>query len=122
MMKGSRKMVCLFALYVFLAASGLILFKLGSQHTTIQMTLFHYSISFSFQMLFGMFCYGCSFLLWMYIVSQMDLTIAMPLSVAFVNLFVVLGSCVFLKEKIALGQGIGIFLIILGVAVMTGKQ
>ena len=74
------------------------------------------------KMFLGIICYGCSFLLWMYIVSKLNLTIAMPLSVAIVNTLVVLESCLILKEKITLTQGIGIFIIIIGVIVMTSSQ
>ena len=72
-------------------------------------------------MIFGMVCYGISFILWMLIVSKSNLTIAMPLSVAIVNTLVIIESCIFLKEKISITQGIGIFLIILGVVIISMK-
>lgn len=115
-------MVFLFILYVLLSSSGLILFKLGTTATNLSITLFSHTIAFSWKMILGMFCYGCSFLLWMYIVSKMDLTIATPLSVALVNTLVLVGSCVILKEKISLLQGIGIFLVMLGVVLITMKK
>ena len=118
-MKGKNKMYILFALYVLLASSGLLLFKLGSTNQNLHITLFSITVSFSWKMLIGMVCYVFSFLLWLYIVSKMNLTIAMPLSVALVNTLVVLESCYFLKEKISLVQGIGIFMIIFGVVLMT---
>ena len=81
------------------------------------------NINFSTKSLIGIFCYGFSFLLWMFIVSKMDLTVAMPLSIALVNTLVVIGSCLFLKEKISLYQGIGIFIVIFGVCFMNwGKK
>ena len=73
-------------------------------------------------MILGLVCYGCSFILWMLIVSKMNLTIAMPLSVAFVNTLVLVESCMFLKEKITLLQGIGIFIIIFGVSLISIKK
>lgn len=115
-------MVCLFALYIILASSGLILFKLGSTNGT-QIKILSFTINFSWKMLLGILCYGFSFLLWLYIVSQMNLTIAMPLSVALVNTLVIVESCLILKEKITLIQGIGIFIVIIGVITMTyGKK
>ena len=111
--------IMLFILYVMLASSGLILFKLGSENTNITIKLFSLSLTFSLKMLIGLFCYGCSFILWMIIVSKMNLTIAMPLSVAIVNTLVIIGSCIILKEKITFTQGLGIFIIILGVCIMT---
>lgn len=114
--------VFLFILYVLLASSGLVLFKLGASNVTI-IKIFGFNINFSWKMLTGIMCYGCSFLLWLYIVSHMNLTLAMPLSVAIVNTLVVAESCVLLKEKITLVQGIGIFIVVFGVVIMTyGKK
>lgn len=113
------KIVILFILYVFLASSGLILFKLGSNVKDLNISIFSVKIYYSFKMLLGLFCYGCSFVLWMIIVSQSNLTIAMPLSVAIVNTLVIIESCLILKEQITLTQGIGIFIIILGVSIMS---
>lgn len=112
----------LFTLYVLLASSGLVLFKLGTVNGSI-IKILNFSINFSWKMLVGIMCYGFSFLLWLYIVSHMNLTFAMPLSVAIVNTLVIVESCVFLKEKITITQGIGIFIVIFGVAIMTwGKK
>lgn len=116
--------VIMFILYVFLASSGLILFKLGSLNSNLELNLFSITVNYSIEMLIGLICYGCSFLLWMFIVSKVDLTLAMPLSVAIVNTLVVVASYIILKEKITLYQGIGIFIIIFGVCLMTwgGKK
>lgn len=112
----------LFLLYVILASSGLILFKLGNINPNLNFKIFSMSIQFSLKTILGILCYGCSFLLWLYIVSRMNLTFAMPLSVALVNTSVIVGSRIFLNEKISFVQGIGIFLIILGVCIMTAKN
>lgn len=116
------KLVIMFTYYVLLASSGLILFKLGSANSNLTLNLFGLSINYSIKMILGLVCYGCSFILWMLIVSKMNLTIAMPLSVALVNTLVLVGSCVFLKEKITLLQGIGIFIIIFGVSLISIKK
>lgn len=118
------KIIVMFTCYVLLASSGLILFKLGSTNSNLTLNIFGLSINYSIKMILGLLCYGLSFLLWMLIVSKTNLTIAMPLSVAIVNTLVVVGSCLILKEKITLLQGVGIFIIILGVCIMTwgGKQ
>lgn len=112
--------IIMFIFYVILASSGLILFKLGSNDANLTFIFFGFSIDYSIKMLFGILCYGFSFILWMLIVRRIDLTIAMPLSVAIVNTLVVIGSCLILKEKITFIQGLGIFIIIFGVCIMTG--
>lgn len=116
------KLVIMFTCYVLLASSGLILFKLGSANSNLTLNLFGIHINYSIKMILGLVCYGCSFILWMLIVSKMNLTIAMPLSVALVNTLVLVGSCAFLKEKITLLQGIGIFIIIFGVSLISIKK
>lgn len=120
--RGNYMNIILFIIYVILSSSGLVLFKLGVNNQNIHLTLFGLSLSFSIKMLLGIICYGLSFLLWLYLVSKLNLTIAMPLSVALVNTLVVVESCVFLNEKITLIQGIGIFIVIFGVSLISLKK
>lgn len=105
----------LFIIYVICSSSGLVLFKLGTTGTGLNI----FGFTLTLKMIFGILCYGFSFLLWLYIVSKVNLTIAMPLSVALVNTLVVVESCLLLKEKITLVQGVGIFIVIFGVMIMT---
>ena len=114
--------IILFILYVLLSSSGLILFKLGTINPNINLNILGISLNFSIKSIIGMLCYGFCFILWMIIVSRMNLTIAMPMSIAIVNTLVVLGSCIFLKEKITLIQCIGIFVIIFGVSLISFKK
>lgn len=113
------KIIIMFTCYVLLASSGLILFKLGSINNNLTLNVFGLSINYSVKMILGLLCYGFSFILWMLIVSKMNLTIAMPLSVAIVNTLVIVESCIILKEKITIIQGIGIFIVLFGVCIMT---
>lgn len=122
MKRGINIMVLLFILYVVLASSGLVLFKLGATNQSLHIEIFKQTISFSWKTIIGLCCYGLSFILWMYIVSKSDLTVAMPLSVALVNTLVVVESCILLGEKMNFMKGIGIFLIIFGVVLMLYKK
>ena len=117
--KSKTMIVVLFILYVCLSAGGLILFKLGSGDMRVNVTSTIFSIRFSWKMLLGIVCYGCSFLLWLYIVSQMNLSLAMPLSVGLVNLLVLLGSAFFLKEQITVFQWVGVMVIVIGLALIN---
>ena len=114
--------VILFITYVLLSSSGLILFKLGSLNPNIDLNIIGLSISISLKSIIGILCYGISFILWMIIVSRMNLTIAMPLSVAIVNTLVVVGSCLILKERITTTQTLGIIIIIIGVSLIGIKK
>lgn len=95
------------------------MFKLGSGDMRVNVTSTIFSIRFSWKMLLGIVCYGCSFLLWLYIVSQMNLSLAMPLSVGLVNLLVLLGSSFFLKEQITAFQWAGVMVIVIGLALIN---
>lgn len=118
--KNSKVMIkVLFILYVCLSAGGLILFKMGTGGASVQFTSSLFSLQLSWKMLLGILCYGCSFLLWLFIVSKMNLSIAMPLSVGLVNLVVLLGSNYFLKETISVSQWIGAGVIIIGLAIIN---
>ena len=117
--KSKTMIVVLFILYVCLSAGGLILFKLGAGDMRVNVTSTIFSIRFSWKMLLGIVCYGCSFLLWLYIVSQMNLSLAMPLSVGLVNLLVLLGSAFFLKEQITVFQWAGVMVIVVGLALIN---
>lgn len=119
--KNKMKLILLFVVYVILSSSGLVLFKLGGVNPNISINIFNFKIMFSISSIIGIIFYGCSFLLWLYLVSKINLTLAMPLSVALVNTLVVVESCLFLKEKISLIQIIGIFVIVLGVTMVTFK-
>ena len=71
------KLIIMFTCYVLLASSGLILFKLGSTNNNLTLNIFGLSINYSIKMILGLLCYGFSFILWMLIVSKMNLTFAM---------------------------------------------
>ncbi|MBQ8219161.1 MAG: EamA family transporter [Bacilli bacterium] len=111
--------ILLFILYVLLSSSGLVLFKLGANSPSIQIHLLNFNLLFSIKSIIGILCYGFSFILWLIIISRMNLTVAMPLSIAIVNTLVVILSCLLLKEKITLTQGVGIFIVIIGVCIMS---
>ena len=119
-MKGNMKMIwMLFVIYVILSSTGLVLFKMGSAGSN-GLTILNFRITY--RMLVGVLCYGLSFLLWLYIVSKLNLTLAMPLSVALVNTLVVVESCLQKKKKISITQGIGIIIIITGVILLVGGK
>lgn len=112
-------LVILFALYVCLSAGGLILFKMGAGDMSIHVTSAIFSIQFSWKMILGIVCYGCSFILWLVVVSKMNLSIAMPLSVGIVNVLVLLGSLVFLGETVTVAQWIGVGIVVIGLAIIN---
>ena len=116
---NSMLMVVLFAVYALLSAGGLVLFKLGGRDAALELGRTGFSVSLSWKMLLGIFCYLCSFLLWLVIVSRTQLTFAMPLSVGVVNILVFLGSARFLGEQITPTKILGLAVIVLGLFLIS---
>lgn len=109
----------LFAVYIILTVSGLMLFKLGS--TDLSMKIVHHIINFSINSKFilGLLCYLSSFLLWLYIIAKMKLSLALPISVGLVNLLVLICSALIIGEKITSLQWIGVIIIIVGLFIIN---
>ena len=116
---NSMLLVVLFAVYALLSAGGLVLFKLGGRDAALELGRTGFSVSLSWKMLLGIFCYLCSFLLWLVIVSRTQLTFAMPLSVGLVNILVFLGSARFLGEQISPTKILGLAVIVLGLFLIS---
>lgn len=110
--------IFLLLLYVVLSSMGLILFKMGTTANGFVLNLFGLNLHLSWQMIVGVLCYGFSFLLWLYIVGKNNLTYIYPVSIALINIFIVVGSLVLLHENITFMQGIGIVVVVLGVVLM----
>ena len=59
-------------------------------------------------------CYGFSFIMWLFVLSKVKLSIAYP-SLSFVYVLIVFGSWFFFNETVSLLQLIGVVLILLGI-------
>lgn len=112
-------LLLLFMVYAVLSSGGLVLFKLGGQDAALQLGKTGFSVTLSWKMLLGIFCYLCSFLLWLVIVARTQLTFAMPLSVGVVNILVFLGSAKFLGEEITPTKVAGLAVIVLGLFLIS---
>ena len=112
-------LLLLFMVYAVLSSGGLVLFKLGGQEAALQLGKTGFSVTLSWKMLLGVFCYLCSFLLWLAIVARTQLTFAMPLSVGVVNILVFLGSVKFLGEEITSTKIVGLAVIVLGLFLIS---
>ena len=64
--------------------------------------------------LLGCFCYGLSLLLWLVILSELELSYAYPM-ISSGYFFVALASVIFFKEKVSWQRWLAIGIIILGV-------
>lgn len=108
----------LFLIYIVLSSLGLILFKLGSKDLSVLFQSGAFSFSMSWIVLVGILCYLASFLLWLVIVSKSELSYIYPLSIACINIAILLGSHFILNESIGMKELVGTIIIIIGIIVM----
>ncbi|WP_429950373.1 hypothetical protein [Enterococcus sp. AZ101] len=108
----------LFFIYVVLSSLGLILFKLGSKDLTMLLQNGLFSLSMSWIVIAGILCYLASFLLWLVIVNKSELSYIYPLSIACINIAILVGSYFLLHETIGAREIIGTVVIIAGIAIM----
>ncbi|MDD2435450.1 MAG: EamA family transporter [Bacilli bacterium] len=111
-------MICLlFALYILLSAGGLTLFKIGSKDFVFNIIDNNINLSINWYLIAGILSYISSFFLWLYIITKMKLSIAMPISVGLVNIFVLIGAILFVGENVTWLQWIGVLIILVGLLV-----
>jgi len=109
-------------LYVFLTVSGLILFKLGANLSQIGVVAKGIlSLQISFISIIGIVCYGCSFFIYLLLISKNALSFLMPVITGIVYISVLTASVLILKEKVTLFSVMGSLLILFGVILMVIK-
>ena len=105
----------IFVIYVAMSATGLLLIKMGTENTSLVLRDGLLGAQLSYRLLLGLVFYICSFIMSIYIMSQMKLSLFYPLSAG----TVLVASCVFsyfiLREHISVIQMVGIALILLGI-------
>lgn len=102
-------------LYLILTVSGLVLFKVGGNSNSLSVSMNIINFNFSIISLAGVFCYGFSFLIWLTIVKDNNLSYIFPIANGLVTIMTVLAGVIILHEKITPFQFVGIALIITGV-------
>jgi small multidrug resistance pump len=124
MRKKRKKMIniLLMVLYVFLTVSGLILFKLGANSAQIGVIAKGIlSIQIGFISIIGIACYGCSFIIYLLLLSKNAFSFLIPVLTGIVYISVLTASVLILKEKVTLFSVIGSLLILFGLILMVIK-
>ena len=110
------------ALYVASTSLGLIVLKLGTTDglpiSFVQNKL-HFNLNF--YAVTGIFLYGLSFLLYLYLISKNDLGYIIPLTTALVYIVIFIASAVVFKEVFTVTKVIGITLIVIGLMALNIK-
>jgi glycosyltransferase involved in cell wall biosynthesis/multidrug transporter EmrE-like cation transporter len=122
--KINRKMNwILILLYVSLTAGGLILLKLGTGGKPLVSSVEGQIIwNIGIVSILGLFCYGVSFLLYMFLVSKFDLGYIVPLTTGLVYILVFAASFLVFKEAFSVIKVFAICLVISGVILLNLKS
>lgn len=111
------------SLYVLTTSSALIVLKLGAKAgAPIQFVDSKLHLNLNPYVIGGVFLYGMSFLVYVYLISKYDLGYIIPLTTALVYIFIFAASFIIFKEVFTTLKIIGIALIITGLAFLNFKK
>jgi len=108
------------ALYVATTASGLVLLKLGTNGASF-VSLVDGRLNWNIGLLsvMGIFLYGVSFLLYIYLISKFNLGFIIPLTTGLVYILIFVASFVIFKESFTATKIAAIVLIVSGVILLN---
>jgi multidrug transporter EmrE-like cation transporter len=109
----------IFFFYVLLSATGLLLIKSGTASAGIAVMNGVFSLQLSFKFILGIIIYIISFLISIYLLSRMNLSLFYPIGTGCLLIFTCLFGSIFLKEHITTPQIFGIVLILAGAITMN---
>ena len=108
----------IFILYALMSATGLFLIKTGADNTSLAIESGLLNFQLSPRLIIGFAVYVCSFLLSVYIIGRMKLSVFYPISTGTILILSSLLGFFFLKEHIGIQQLIGMGLILAGIITM----
>lgn len=76
-------------------------------------------VAFSPFIIFGLFLYGLSFLIWLRVLTFNDLSRAYPIFATIVFMLTTIGSIRFLNEEISLARIVGIIIMLVGIFIVA---
>jgi multidrug transporter EmrE-like cation transporter len=114
------KNIIIYTIYIVVGGVGMILFKLVmSEKPLAGRNLFE--ILFNPKFIVGILLYGCSFLMFLVILSRFKLNIAYPLTTSLFFIFISLASYFVLKETFSIQHILGIALCLFGIILIGIK-
>ncbi len=111
--KELTKIILICAVYLALSLSGMTMIKYGHQ-APATITIPVIGIKLAWQIIAGIMMYGCSFLIFVLVISSLQISIVIPLVSGMASLFTTVVGLMLFKEKITPGQGVGIALVLIG--------
>jgi len=114
--------VVILALYALLSVGGLTLFKLGAQQAmSIGVTGSALSLNISWLSLAGLAMYVCSFLIYMGLVSKIQLSYLTPISTGVVYTLTLAAALLIFHEPITTFKLVGALFVLCGIVLMNIK-
>jgi drug/metabolite transporter (DMT)-like permease len=108
-------------LCVFISGFGQILLKHGMNGADFELSSLNImtllNVTKNFYVMIGLLVYGVSFVLWLYILSNVPVSYAYPFVSLSYPLVLILGNF-FLKEPLGKGLWIGVFFILIGTTII----
>ncbi len=111
------------ALYVAATSAALVVIKLGTKHGA-PLSYLENKLHFNINplVILGIFLYGISFLLYIYLISKFDLGYIIPLTTALVYIVIFTASYLIFKEVFTATKILGIALIVTGLVFLNLKR
>lgn len=107
------------AIYILASSLGMVLIKKGGSSSKFVINKSDLGIQISWIFILGIMLYILSFLLWIYILQQFQLTYISPVAYGLSFIFIALFSYLILKSPISKIQIVSALLIISGIALGT---
>lgn len=109
----------IFVIYVILSSMGIILFKLGANQASVSLIKGIFNFQMSYISIIGLLCYLLSFVLWMYIIANKNVSYIVPLGLGLTNVMILIGSHFILGETISGVNIVGAGIILIGVIILS---
>ncbi|MBQ9361470.1 MAG: hypothetical protein IJT96_10605 [Lachnospiraceae bacterium] len=108
--------VCFCAMYLCLTVIGATMIKAGAAKESGSFYIMSRPISK--ELIIGVLLYGFSFLMYTFVISQMQISLVIPLMAGINSIAIVLLGVIIFKERLAAGQVLGVAVIIAGIVVL----
>ena len=108
--------------YLFCTVGGLTLVKLGSDANKLAIASNFFNLQLSYLTVLGLVLYIVSFVMWIVIVQQFDLSYIQPVTTGLSYVLIIAASIFILKETVTPMQWAGLGFILVGVILMNLKK
>ena len=107
---------CFCAVYICLTVIGATMIKDGASKGDGSIHIMNQPISK--ELIIGVLLYGVSFLMYTFVISQMQISLVIPLIAGINSIAIVFLGVIIFKESLAAGQALGVGVIIAGIVIL----